>query len=160
MSRVDTSPAQTLVSYTYGTTGITKGQVLSVTDGLSSITQTMGYGTSGSALGQVTSVSETDGAVTTSSAYTYNAMGDRATSAITTPNGTSRYGYSVYRNLGDPLGGSRAFRKMSVLDTSGNPTSEEFNYVYDSAGRILDATFAQSLLARPLPQGSPQFSLR
>ncbi len=123
------------------------GQVLTVTDGLSNITQTMGYGTSGTALGQVVSVSETDGSVTTS--------------AITTPNGTARYGYSDYLPLGDPSKGSRAFQTMNVLDSGGNPTSEEFHYQYDQLGRVVYATYlaqAKRVITRK-PRSSPELSV-
>jgi RHS repeat-associated protein len=39
--------------------------------------------------------------------------------------------------------GKRAFQRMTKLDGSSNPTSEEFHYYYDTQGRLLFSAFAQ-----------------
>ena len=73
-----------------------------------------------------------------------NANGDRSEAKYQTPSSTFRYGYGDYVSVGNPSSPSRVFRTMNVLDTSDSYTSEEFHYLFDSSGRILYATFAQT----------------
>lgn len=163
IQRVDGGLNQNVVSYTYGTTGVLNGAVLSVTDNLSGVSQAMSYFTTGSSVGQVQSVTETNGTDVYSSAYTYYPTGDRETSTYTTQaalgqSSTTKWRYDYYRNFGGPLGGSRAFRRLVRLDPATNqPTSEEFNYNYDTNGRLQEATFAMtpnSAVTAPMSNGS------
>ena len=115
----------------------------------------MSYGTSGSAIGSPISVSETNGSDTYSSSYTYNSAGDRDTVTYVTQSAlslsaTTKWRYSDYLYLGLPTSSSRVPQRLTSLDSStGNPTSEEYHYAYDFAGRLRQAAFAQT------PSGSP-----
>ena len=138
-----------VVTYTYGTSGLTNGAVLSVTDNLSGVSQAMSYVTSGAAIGGVAGVTETNGSDVYSSSYTYTSTGDRFTSTYVTQaavglSNTTRWRYADYVNLGDPAKQSRVFQTLTSLDNNGNPTPEEFHYTYDTAGRVREATFAQT----------------
>lgn len=159
----DSGSWDNLVTYVYGTTGISNGAVLNVTDNLSGVSQNLTYCNTGGGIGRVASVSETADSGTYGSAYTYNTAGDRETAIYTTqavlgqPSSVG-YRYESYRTYGDPTGGSRACRRMTKIDPStGVATSEAFNYNYDSSGRIQAATFAmtpKSSVTAPLSNGS------
>jgi len=43
VTRTDVTPSQTIVSYGYGSSGVNNGQVTSVTDGLSGVTDSFTY---------------------------------------------------------------------------------------------------------------------
>lgn len=135
-----------VVTYTYGTSGLTNGQVLSVKDELSGVEQTFGYTPSGGGRGQVSGVSESGGPNPSYSVgYTYTLAGDRETATYTTPEGTTKWGYGDYLSVGNPTSGNRVFQTLVRLNpTNGNPTAEEFHYRYDIYGRLLEATFAQT----------------
>jgi len=71
---------------------------------------------------------------------------------------TARYGYTDYTPAGDPSQPSRIFQTMVKLDTSNNPTSEEFHYAYDGSGRLLQAAFAQTPASGFTPStGNPYY---
>lgn len=148
VTRTDVSPNQSIVVYGYGSTPgtLTYGVPVSITDGLSGVTQSISYTASGGGIGQVAQTSETDSSTQTYTvAYTYSGAGDRQTATYVTPNGTSEWGYYDYIGIGDPDSPKRPFQTLVRLDpTTGYPTSEEFHYQYDSAARLVDATFAQT----------------
>jgi RHS repeat-associated protein len=88
-------------------------------------------------------------------AYTYTLAGDRDTATYATPSGTTKWQYADYITLGDPASPSRAFQTLRQLDAAtGAPTSEEFHYLYDSSGRLLEAAFAQTPQSGFTPSGS------
>lgn len=140
-----------IVSYTYGTTApapgaidCTYGQPVIVVDNLSGVTQSIGYVSSGGGLGQVAAVSESGGpAPSYTSTYTYTDTGDRDTATYATPNGTTVWKYTDYIRVGDAVSAKRAFERL-ILVKSGNPSAEEYDYGYDSEGRVRDAAFAQT----------------
>ena len=147
--RKDVNPNVTVVSYAYGSSGLENGQPVSVTDGLSGVTQSIAYTPSGGGLGMPASVTETNGADSYSTSYGYTAAGDRATATYATPQGTTRWGYSDYVSVGDPTSGSRAFQTLCRLDASGARTPEEMHYVYGLGGQLQEATFAQTPYVDP-----------
>ena len=139
---------QTIVSYAYypmnDSVLARRGQVETITDGLSGVVQTVDYTAAGGGTGQPSSVSENDNGVTYSCAYTYNNAGDRATASYTTPNGTVNWGYGDYIARGIPEKPRRPFQTLNKLDSYGAPTSEEFHYEYDTMGRLTNAAFMQT----------------
>jgi RHS repeat-associated protein len=147
LSIVQVDTGQTVISYSYGTTNgaVENGQITSVTDGLSDVSQNISYGQvgSGTAIAQVTNVSQT-GPQTSSVAYTYNTTGDRLTATYTTPYGTNTWGYYNYLPLGDPSKPRRGCQTIVKLDSQGNRTPEEYQYVFDCYGRVIEAAFAQT----------------
>ncbi|MFI5385907.1 MAG: RHS repeat-associated core domain-containing protein [Fimbriimonadales bacterium] len=162
--------SQTIVSYSYGSSGVTNGQPTQVTDGLSGVVQTIGYNDGSSStfgnsnyiggVGQVKSVSEDDpGSLNYGASYTYTAVGDRSTALYSKNSSeTARWGYTDYVPAGDPARPSRIFQTLVKLDTSNNPTSEEFHYAYDGSGRLLVASFAQTPQAGFTPStGNPWY---
>ncbi len=142
--RIDSGLSENLVNYTYGGAGITNGQPISITDGLSGITETLGYYNSGPGLGQVQSVTENDPGGTYSDTYTYDSSGSRTEATYTTPNGSTTWGYYDYISVGQFPKVNRVFQKMARLDSNGNPTAEEYDYLYNSAGQVEQACFAQT----------------
>jgi RHS repeat-associated protein len=75
--------------------------------------------------------------------YTYNAAGERERATYDTPAGVTTWEYRDYIRVGDPTKGARVFQTLRKLDGGGNGTSEEMHYVFDSAGRLRNAMFAQ-----------------
>lgn len=151
IEKVSGSTSTPIVTYTFGTSGATNGAILSVTDNLSGISQAISYYTSGTFIGQVQSVTETNGPDSYSSAYTYWETGERKTSTHTTQSAlglsdTVKWQYDDYGAFGsDPTKASRAFMTLVNLDSStGARTSEEFHYLYDSAGRPRQVAFGQT----------------
>jgi RHS repeat-associated protein len=146
--RTDVNPSQAVVTYQYGTTDgtLTNGMVTGVTDGLSGVSQSFTYQISGGGKGQVSQVSETRGGTLDNTVtYSYTTEGDRATATHTTPNGTTAWAYRDYVQVGAALSPRRLFQTMVRLDpTTMAPTAEEFHYAYDTSGRLLEATFAQT----------------
>ena len=143
VTRTDGGLNQTLVSYGYGSSGVANGQPTQVTDGLSGVTQTISYTLSGGGIGMPASVTETNGNDVYSTSYAYDAAGNRQTAAYATPSGTQRWGYYGYTQVGG-TSPQRAFTRLVRLDGAGNPTAEEMDYQYDTAGRLREATFAMS----------------
>jgi len=146
VTRTDQGGNQPIVTYGYGTSGVSNGQPTSVTDGLSGVVQEIGYVASGGGIGQPGYVKETNGGDVYRVDYTYGLSGDRATMAQA-DNGTTvaRWGYSDYVPVNDFGSSSRAFRTMVRLDVStGAPTTEEFHYAYDPKGRLVATAFAQT----------------
>lgn len=138
-----------ITQYTYGSpsSGINAGMVLSALDQLSNISQDFVYcdsNSGGESKGQVQSVTEHFGTdYDSSSEYYYNGAGDRSEVIYTTPNGATRWGYWDYETLGSITSPHRVFRTMNKLDSSDEPTAEEFHYQYDTQGRLQNAAFAQ-----------------
>lgn len=149
VTRTDTNPDIPIVSYTYGTTGIENGMPLSVTDEIYGIWQTFEYEDEGGGIGQIKRVDEGDENSALdpiySTHYTYTDFGARQTARYLTPNGDTRWKYDHYTLVGDPISPSYAFQTMTKMNGSWNPTAEEFHYLYDSAGRLTNTAFAQSL---------------
>ncbi len=143
VTRTDVSPNVPVISYTYGSSGVSNGQITSLTDGSSGVVQNIAYASSGGGIAQPVSITEINGSDTYSTAFTYNGAGDRETATYTTPSGTSRWGYYDYLTVGE-MNPGRVFQTFVKLDSSGNRTPEEFHYAYDTSGRICEATFAQS----------------
>ena len=150
-----------VVTYTYGTSGLTNGAVLSVTDNLSGVSQAMSYTSTGGGKGMPASVNETNGSDSYSTAYTYTSAGDVDVKTYTTQSGlglgnTVKWKYSDYTDIGVDKG-SHIFTTITNLDAStGNATSEEFEYAYDSMGRPAQATFAMTPQAWS-PSGGASF---
>ncbi|HMS54113.1 MAG TPA: DUF6531 domain-containing protein, partial [Fimbriimonadaceae bacterium] len=159
VTRTDTNPDAILVTYTYDTGGgVNNGMVKTIVDKSSyvitspggvptithsDVTQYFTYHASGVGIGQVSQIEEERTGTEYTTAYEYNGFGERTKATYTTPNGTSRWHYGHYQTVGDPLQGKRAFQRVTKLDGSSNPTSEEFHYYYDSQGRLLYSAFAQ-----------------
>lgn len=139
-----------IATYTYGASGLTNGQILSITDNLSGVSQDFTYTSSGAGKGMPASVTETNGLNSYVTAYTYNSAGDRDSSTYTTQatlglSSTVKWRYSDYVPLSLPTSTTRAFQRLTSLNPStGNPSSEEFHYSYDYQGRLRQATFAQT----------------
>ncbi len=139
-----------IATYMYGSSGISNGSLLGVTDNLSGISQTFTYVTSGGALGGVASVAEVQGSDSYFVGYTYNSAGDRDTATYTTQaalglGSTTEWKYSDYVQVGEPTNSSRAFSTMTAIDPStGSMLPEQFHYVYDTVGRPVEATFAMT----------------
>lgn len=149
IQRLDSGTSD-VVTYTYGTSGVTNGSVLSVTDNLSGVSQTMTYFTTGSSVGQIASVTETNGSDVYSSSYTYDNRGARETATYVTQaafgqSDTVTWKYADYTYVGEATQGQRAFQTLVLLNNStGNPTSEEFHYAYDTGGRLRMATYGMT----------------
>ena len=75
-------------------------------------------------------------------AYDYTPAGDRWQSTYTTPNGTKQYLYEDYISVGT-TDDKRVFRTMIAVSGQ-SPEQEEFQYAYDSSGRLVHAAFMQS----------------
>jgi RHS repeat-associated protein len=158
---VTTTP---VVTYTYGTSGITNGAVLSVTDNLSGISQNITYFAAGSGVAQPATVSESGGPSTPYSVdYTYNAAGERETAtfntqAVFTAGASVKWLYEGYRAVGFGAGRSRVFQRMVRIDPATNArTPEEFHYSYDARGRLREATFAMTPNATSVPTGGATY---
>ena len=148
IAETDNSQNKTLVSYTYGT-GADNGQVMSVTDGLSGVTDTFAYDDNPVAgdggIGQPSSVVESwSGGGGYTVGYTYTLNGERANVTYGTGYGTNRWQYADYTTVGGPSKPSRVPQTLRQLDSNGNPTPEEFHYLYDPSGRLLGAGFAMT----------------
>jgi YD repeat-containing protein len=150
IERIVGSTSVPVVTYTYGASGVTNRAVLSVTDNLSGVSQSISYGTSGISIGMPVSATETNGSDSYSTAYTYTSAGDRDTATYTTQSGlglgaTTKWKYSDYLQVGEPTNSSRIFTTLTAIDPStGYKLPEEFHYVYDTAGRPIEATFAMT----------------
>jgi RHS repeat-associated protein len=153
VTRTDSGLNQTIASYSYGSSGVTNGQVMSVTDGLSGVTDSMAYQTSGGGIGMVSQVTESGGPNPSYSVlYGYHPTGDRATVTYSTVNGTHRWGYYDYVAVGSFGSRSRVPCALVQLDSNSNPTSEAVIYRYDAQGHLVDAVFAISGMAAYKPQ--------
>ncbi len=89
-------------------------------------------------------VQETKGGVSYTVSYVYNAAGDKIKATYATPNGTTRWGYADFVAVGFFPSRSRVPQTIVKLDGSSNPTAEQFNYVYNTAGQIRQAYFAMT----------------
>ncbi|ARU39992.1 hypothetical protein CCB80_02110 [Armatimonadetes bacterium Uphvl-Ar1] len=152
--------AQNVVSYTYGTTDGTaeNGQPLSITDGLSGVEQTISYIQSGGTKGLPLSVSEgTGGTPYSTTEYGYNSVGERLTSTITTPNGTTKYRYGGYLQVGFGYSPQRVFTLINKQKQVGGiweDSTEEVRYKFEVTGRLKRVDFA------PTPQdGQTNYNL-
>lgn len=146
VERQDVSPYKRIVTYTYGSSGVSNGQPTNITDGLSTVQLDMTYVTSGSGLGQVASVSQHANNLswTYSVSYDYNVVGDRQTVTYDTPTGITKWGYYDYVPVGEPTSSRRVFQTLRRLDGSSLGTSEEEQYAYDSLGALSEVAFAQT----------------
>ncbi|MFM9872984.1 MAG: RHS repeat-associated core domain-containing protein [Fimbriimonadaceae bacterium] len=145
--------SQNVVAYTYGTTNATveNGQPLTITDGLSGVTQSISYVQSGPAKGMPSGITEDAGSgQVTTTAYTYDDYASRETSTITTPNGTTRYKYSDYVPAGTGTNVNWVFRSINKQEFISNAWvngSEEVRYDFDYSGKLIRSKFAMT------PQG-------
>lgn len=150
IEKLSGSTSTPLMTYTYGTTGVTNGVVLSITDNLSGVSQAMTYATSGIAVGAPTSIVETNGGDTYTVGYSYNSVGDRDIVTYTTQSGlglssVTKWKYSDYVQVGEPTETNRVFSTMTALDsTTGAMTNEQYHYVFDTQGRLTEATYAMT----------------
>lgn len=80
--------------------------------------------------------------------YTYNSTGERETSALTVDGMVSaKWKYSDYATVGAPDSSSRSFHtlnKQALVNGNWVDSSEEFHYRFDSAGKLVNAAFAQT----------------
>ena len=152
VTRTDCSPHVTLVSYTYGSSGLTNGMPTAITDGLSSVSQSLSYASSGGGVGQVASVTETNGSDSYTCSYTYDGNGDRASAHYSTPAGDTYWRYDDYVRVGAADSPKYAFQTLTKTDSSNDETGEAFHYYYDGQGRLEDAAFAQT----PYSAASPR----
>lgn len=143
VTRVDCTPNQPIVTYTYGNTGINNGEPLVVTDGHSGVYQEILYATSGGGKGQPVSVLETNGSRSYTVSYTYTVAGDRATARYVTPNTDITWRYSGYLSEGNPHGPKRVYQTLTK-QVGGINSAEELHYQYDTYGRLANAAFAQT----------------
>ncbi|RYG49639.1 hypothetical protein EON79_00565, partial [bacterium] len=127
------------------------GQLKSVTDHLSGITQSFTYGYANGEKGQVVDVTETDsngiggsGIADYSVDYDYWPSGERARSLVVSNGHTEAWEYADYVAVGDPTAQSRVFRTMRRLTETLAYTPEEEHFLYDVRGRLTAAAFAQS----------------
>jgi len=139
------TPNVTVASYTYYDMNdgnlARRGQVATVTDGLSGVVQSIDYTATGGGMGQPNSVTETNGGV----AYAYSDYGDRYQSDYSSGGAyTGRWRYTNYISLGAPERPSRVFQTLNKLTSAGATTSEEFHYQYDSSGRLVGSAFMQT----------------
>ncbi len=139
-----------IVTFTYGLSGATNGLLLSVTDNMTGITKSMSYVASGVAICCPSAITETNGGDTYSTSYTYNSFGDRATSTYVTQSAlgvsnTTKWQYSDYVQVGEPTNASRTFTTLTAIDpVSDSMLAEQFQYVFDTQGRMVEATYAMT----------------
>lgn len=150
IDRIVSGTSVPILTYTYGTSGLTNGQVLSQVDNLSGVSQSMAYVTSGAGKGNLASISETNGLDTYSCTYSYNVYGDKEIATYTTqvalglPD-TVKWKYWNFLPVGNPTDGNRSFQNLASINVSTSSlTSEEFQYSIDPNGRLRAATFAMT----------------
>jgi len=154
VSRTFNSRTPSVVSYTYGTSGLTNGVPTQVVDGLTGVTQNLTYQNSGGGLGQISQVSQSGGLNPSYSVtYGYDSAGDRATASYATADGTISWQYGDYVEVGTANNPRRAFQTLTKLNGP-SLTAEEMHYQYDSAGRLSGAAFAQTPFTGFTPSGS------
>lgn len=97
--------------------------------------------------GQVTEVAKM-GLVSSVAKYKYDQLGNRTESRVTSGGGDQVVKYKDYIAVGAPLQQSYAYQTMIRMEEGTYPnvlfTPEEFHYLYDSSGRILETAFAQT----------------
>ena len=140
---------QQIATYTYGSSGITNGVPVQVTDNLSGVTETFGYVSSGPGVGGTASVAESNASYAPDNytvSYTYAGPSERQTATYSTPYGTTKWAYLDYKAITAGQSGqiARAPQTLNKLDANGNLTDEEMDYSYDGHGRLAEAAFAQS----------------
>jgi len=156
LSITKTAPgtSQTLVSYTYGTSGVSNGMPTDISDGITGVTDHIDYVPAylpggppyipASGAGSPLDTVETNGAMTYSVTYSYDSAGDRAQAQYITPNGVQTWGYFDYVRSGSPDSGKRIFHTLNKMASTGARTSEEMHYAYDTSGALYAAAFAQT----------------
>ena len=156
VTRTDVLPNVALVTYVYGTSGVTNGMPGTITDGLSGVIQNITYDSTSTdgGYGQVSEVKETNGTDIYTSDYVYDAAGNRQKATYTTPAQTNRWQYDDYNRVGTPENPKFAFQTLTKLDSGSNLTSEAMHYYYDSQGRLEDSAFAQTPYGGFVPTGS------
>src|SRR5579871_5826236 len=116
-----------------------------MTDGLSGVVDSFTYQPTGAGIGQISQVTESGGGNPSYSVnYLYDSLGRRSQATYTTPNATNIWKYGDYQMVGTPEKGQFAFQTLTLLNSQGQITPEEMHYVFDSAGRLQVAAFAQS----------------
>jgi len=156
-----TGAPRTLITYTYGTSGVLNGMPMQEVDGLTGVTKSLQYfpyaGTNDgsdayfyalASAGQVQSVTQTRGTApnqdTYTTAYTYTFAGDRRTAEYTSFLGTNaKWEYGDYVSVGDLTNPNRVFQTLRKVNPDGS-TAEVFHYGYDALGRLCNAAFAQT----------------
>lgn len=143
-----------VVTYTYGTTSgtVENGQPLTITDELSGVEQTITYVQNGAAKGSPLTITEdVDTNQTSTTTYSYDSLGQKSTSTLVTPNGTTRYKYSGFGYRGATIEPQPIFTTINKQEYVGGNwvnSAEEVRYKFDALGRMMEAQFALT------PQGS------
>ena len=140
-----------LMTYTVGTAGISNAALLAVTDNLTGVTDQYTYSTSGADIGTVNRLTETNGTDSYSILSTADGNGDIATETFLTPAGANSYSFSDRIAVGEWPTVKRVARTATVLDQDLAPTSEQFDYTFDTLGRLTNATFAMTPSASAPP---------
>jgi RHS repeat-associated protein len=159
VTRTDSGLNQMIAAYSYGTSGVSNGRVISSTDGLSGVNDSTTYQPSGYGAGQVAQVTESGGPNPSYSVnYAYNSGGERWRVTYATVNGTKQWQYDDYYEVCYGANLKRVPQTLTLLDQYGNPTSEQLQYAYDTAGRLIASGFAQTPAAGFTPStGSPWY---
>jgi RHS repeat-associated protein len=134
-----------IATYGYGASGVSNGAVTEVVDGVSGATQSVQYVHNGDGLGQVASIAETGPAGAYTVSYEYDPAGRRKRAIYATPEGVRRWAYGDYVSLGDPANPTPVFQTMALMEMNGAnevETSEQFQYLFDTSGRLHRAWFA------------------
>jgi RHS repeat-associated protein len=150
-------PPVVIASFDYGTADGTpeNGQVLQVTDGLSGTRQTASYIQTGPARGKPHIIFEDLGlGQQTTVEATYNSLGDRILSRVTTPNGTKVTKYKNWTYTSNfAIDKQRLFTRINQqrnVDSNWVDSEEEVRYSFDFMGRLVTVDFAMT------PQGGAQ----
>ncbi|MBS1700313.1 MAG: RHS repeat-associated core domain-containing protein [Armatimonadetes bacterium] len=150
IKRIDGSLNKDIATYTYGSSGVSNGQMITATDNLSGVVESISYSSSGGGIGLPSSISETNGSDTYSTSYSYDSIGRKTYATYVTESAlglgsSTKWRYGRLTWVGDGINISFRPRKITAVDPSTNaPTSEQFEYEYRSNGSPDIATFAQT----------------
>lgn len=150
IEKIAGSTSTPILTYTYGSSGLSNGLIVSVTDNISGVAQNVTYCSSGGGVGSISAITEVNGGDSYTVGCTYNLAGERDTATYLTMSAvglgsTVKWKYSDYAPMGLPTSPRRLFQRLTNLDPSTlSPTTEEFHYSYDQMGRPRQATFAMT----------------
>jgi hypothetical protein len=151
VAETDCSPNLTIASYTYGPVGtasgptgtIATGVPISITDGVSGVTDSISYEPTGMGIGQVASTTETNGSSSYTVSYNYNSQGDRWQTTYQTAQGIKIWQYDDYETVGPVDKEKRVFQTLTLLQ-NGQLSPEQMQYAYDTSGAVRETAFAQT----------------